>query len=253
MTSPKLVLLPGLDGTGRLFGPLRAAIRELDPSRRVEAVSFPPDRPLDYPALVELVAGAHPPGERIVLVAESFSGPLAVLLAQRIPDQVAAVVLAATFVSPPVPAASALAPFLRSWAFRGPFFRPSFIRSIVRRLLLDGTASASLVDEVVQSVRSVDPEVLAARSREVLRVDVSDKFRGSRVPMLYLHASRDVLLGRRALREIQRHRPDVPVVAFDTPHLLLQTRAPECAREILAFLAAADTSVARAKPSVPQP
>ena len=72
---PELVLMPGLDGSGALFaGLLRAAPQELS----LSVLRYPDEGRQDYPALQaylapELAARRRP----YVLVAESFSGPLA--------------------------------------------------------------------------------------------------------------------------------------------------------------------------------
>ncbi len=70
----KWVLLPGMDGTGLLFTPLLSALPiGVDPI----VVSYPADRAASPEELLRIVL-AHLPGEgAYVLIAESFSGPLA--------------------------------------------------------------------------------------------------------------------------------------------------------------------------------
>lgn len=48
----KLILLPGMDGTGMLFEPLLRELRELD----TEVVPLPNSGPQDYASLAEVVA-----------------------------------------------------------------------------------------------------------------------------------------------------------------------------------------------------
>lgn len=71
----KLLLLPGMDGTGRLFVPF---IEQLPPDAWTKVVSYPADRILGYDALLPLIERQIEPSVRHVVLAESFSGPLAV-------------------------------------------------------------------------------------------------------------------------------------------------------------------------------
>jgi pimeloyl-ACP methyl ester carboxylesterase len=87
-----LVLLPGMDGTARLFEPF---VRALPAGWSAAPVRYPPDRPLGYHALLDQVP--VPAGD-FVLVAESFGGPLALKVAAKNPTGLKAVVLVATFV-----------------------------------------------------------------------------------------------------------------------------------------------------------
>src|SRR5829696_4757703 len=90
---PTLILLPGMDGTGDLFRPFMDIVPPGWPCR---TVSYPTDRILRYDELLT-VAERHLCGERdVVVVAESFSGPLALRLACGRPAQVKAVVLVAS-------------------------------------------------------------------------------------------------------------------------------------------------------------
>jgi pimeloyl-[acyl-carrier protein] methyl ester esterase len=73
---PKLILLPGMDGTGELFKDLLA---KLSGEFETEVVRYPTDRYLSYQQLKELVQISTPASAPYVLVAESFSTPLAVL------------------------------------------------------------------------------------------------------------------------------------------------------------------------------
>jgi hypothetical protein len=71
----KLVLLPGLDGTGVLFADFVAALsKEL----QTATVRYPLERCLSYSELEGLVRAAWSISEPFMLLAESFSTPLAI-------------------------------------------------------------------------------------------------------------------------------------------------------------------------------
>ena len=69
-----------MDGTGELFGPL---IQSMPESVTAEVLSYPQDPSADYETLTEFVLAHLPKDEPFVLVAESFSGPLAVLVGPK--------------------------------------------------------------------------------------------------------------------------------------------------------------------------
>ena len=80
---PAVVLLPGLDGTGKLFAEL---VKSLDPGVSAIVVAYPRDQPMGYEELDTLVMSVLnklPPDQRYVLLGESFSGPLAIRIAAR--------------------------------------------------------------------------------------------------------------------------------------------------------------------------
>jgi pimeloyl-ACP methyl ester carboxylesterase len=95
-----LILLPGMDGTGRLFGPL---LRILPPGLEAAVVAYPADRPCGYAELLPLVEAAVPDGGEFLILGESFSGPLASLLAARRPRRLRGVILCASFARSPLP------------------------------------------------------------------------------------------------------------------------------------------------------
>lgn len=93
------MLLPGLDGTGELFVDFVAALPE---SCTATVVAYPPDKFLSYTDLRSFVSAAAPQSERFVLVAESFSTPLAISYAATNPPNLVAVVICAGFLESPV-------------------------------------------------------------------------------------------------------------------------------------------------------
>lgn len=78
----KLILMPGMDGTGELFAPLIGA---LGSSIESIVVRYPTDQPLTYSELFPQVRAALPRSGPFVLLGESFSGPLALMLAAEAP------------------------------------------------------------------------------------------------------------------------------------------------------------------------
>ncbi|MFX9246871.1 alpha/beta fold hydrolase, partial [Acinetobacter baumannii] len=77
-------------------------IDRLSPHRVVDFIAYPEHQPLGYQELLDLVLPTLPAG-RFVVLGESFGGPLAVEIAARFKERVAGLILAATYVRPPLP------------------------------------------------------------------------------------------------------------------------------------------------------
>ncbi len=93
----KLVLLPGMDGTGMLFDRL-IALLPLD----CQIIVLPKGADQSYTYLTEYCIGRLP-REDFVLLAESFSGPIAARIASDRRPNLKAVIFVATFLQPPSP------------------------------------------------------------------------------------------------------------------------------------------------------
>src|SRR6266567_2475238 len=78
---PMLVLLPGLDGTGKLFA---AFVRALGAGVESRVIGYSPDEPLGYEELEPQVRAALPRDRPYVLLGESFSGPIAMRIAASV-------------------------------------------------------------------------------------------------------------------------------------------------------------------------
>ncbi len=223
-----LVLVPGLDGTGVLMRPLLAA---LPPEITPVVVTYPGDEPRGYDELVPRVLESLPAGEPFAVLGESFGGPLALRVAAARPAGLAAVVLCATFVRSPQRGVA-------KWMGHlvGPSAMRLFPPMAQLKMMLGGYSTPELRALSAEALSLVRPEVLAARLRDVLRVDVTGELTSCPVPILYLRGSRDLVVPAHNLREIRRLRPSVEVTEIPAPHLLLQTQPGAAAAAIVEFL-----------------
>src|SRR5687768_6580861 len=95
-----LVLLPGMDGSERLFGPLAATA----PAKvAVVTVAYPPGGANTYEDLLPRVRAILPSDRPFHLLGWSFSGPLALMAAADRAPLLRGVILASSFVRNPVP------------------------------------------------------------------------------------------------------------------------------------------------------
>lgn len=225
----KLILLPGMDGTGKLFAEFRAALPD---EYEVEIVRYPRDRFLSYSGLEDFVGTTCPATEPFVLIAESFSTPLAIQCASKRPENLKALILCAGFVTSPVKGwrkatARILAPFL---------FHLPLPPIAVRLWLADSNASPQLVRAIRTVLASVAPAVLSARLRAVLECDVRAAFEKVQMPVLYLQAREDRLVDASCVEELKHIHAHIRVEVLDGPHLLLQREPLKAAKAVMSFL-----------------
>lgn len=221
-----MVLLPGMDGTGLLFERFRAAA----PAGIALDVVPLPAKPLTYAQLEAAVAPAAALTPETVLLAESFSGPLALRLAARSP--VAAVVLVNSFIRSPVPArlARMATPM---------FFRLPVPEALLRRALVGADADAALVKELRAALKQVPAKVLASRVAEIATLDAGDALDAlARVarPLLYLRSTADRVVGAASVDAIRSRAGHVVVATVPGPHLLLQASPAAAWEAIVPFL-----------------
>ena len=223
---PLLVLLPGLDGTGTMFGPFVTALEAAGFEARV--VRYPP-------ALASYAACAHfahtllPRDRPFLLLGESFSGPVALALAAEAPEYLVGVVLCGTFAKNPRPGLGRLAPLL-------PILPNRLPPAVIRFLLLGRWATEPLLDLLRALVPQVPPATVKARLRAVVAVDQTPLLGRLRVPVLALVAARDRLVPPSATAWLRARLPNLDIVRLQGPHWLLQTRPDACVQAIEAFL-----------------
>lgn len=82
LRDPQILLLPGLDGTGKLLADFAKSLREY---HEVEIVSYPVDWVLSNAELITYVSAKFSPNRQYIILGESFSGVLAIQIAAKYP------------------------------------------------------------------------------------------------------------------------------------------------------------------------
>jgi pimeloyl-ACP methyl ester carboxylesterase len=224
-----LVLLPGLDGTGDLFANFVSA---LPPNLEAKILRYPTDRFLSYPELFSCVVDTIPKARPFVLLAESFSTPLAVKLAATNLSNLKGLIVCAGFIKNP--AAGWLLP-MKAFA-RPSFFRFPLPRFALEYFLVGPHSSRELRDAVRQALRSVSPDVVALRVRALMACDAGEELVRVRVPTLYLQAAQDRLVGNSSFEEIQQLKRDTILASIPAPHFVLQREPGKALEVIVNFL-----------------
>jgi pimeloyl-[acyl-carrier protein] methyl ester esterase len=221
-----LVMLPGLDGTGKLF---QDFIGHIAPAISTRIIGYPVDQALGYEELIPLVE-RQLPATPYFLLAESFAGPIGIALAARAGPALRGLILCGTFASNPFPRlawATGLVPLLPIKSL------PRWLRS----LILWGSGSLRRAPRNVdRAMAPVARSVITHRIRALLKVDVRSWLRQIRVPVLVLSAPGDQIIRKRSTVDLLSQIPTAEHVQIAGPHLLLQARPAECAQPVLAFI-----------------
>jgi len=220
-------MLPGLDGTGLLFRPLVATLS----GTGTKVVTYPNDKALSLDEHAHWVI-RQLPVDKVVLLAESFSGLVALRVLQDALSRIAAVIFVGAFAEPPRPLLLRLAPVVSR---AGPLMRntPAFL---LRQFCLGGDATVSQLNLLRGALAAVPPQVLSSRLA-LIGARRSWGKANFGVPCLYLQASDDRLVPASAAEWFRGRFERFELERVDGPHFLLQARPHECAQRISEFSA----------------
>lgn len=214
-----IYLLPGLDGSGDLFGPL---LRELPETTRVVSLPLEAVTWEDFVASALTQINTEAP---FVLFAESAAGLIALRLLAEHGARCRGLVACATFLTNPAPLRTALAAI------------PGLVRLlgappawVIRSLLLTRSAGDGLTAEVAEVLARVPPEVVVERLH-LVRALVLERYEFD-FPLVYVRGDADRIVSRRSELEWLGHvRGCSSHVEHATgPHLLAQENPSVVAR-----------------------
>ncbi len=189
-------------------------------------IAYPPDRPMGYDELPDFVEERLPSGP-IVLLGESFSGPVAMDLATALPDRVVGLVLAATFADPPMP---------RVLYHVARMIDHTWIpKRVINAFVLEFTGRSEIGTQLFQILTALPREVVRVRTTETLRVDKTAELASITCPTLCLFGSRDRLVRRGRTEVILDGVQNCQKAEFDAPHMLLQTHPDHAAKAVDRF------------------
>lgn len=219
----KILILPGLDGTGTLL----SEVAELLTSKHeVTVVRYAPNL-YAYQDLKTKVQTALPADDYII-VAESFSGPLAVIIASEKPAGLQGVVFVATFAKTPIKVPK----FLTYLVDIAPT-RSRLLSKLAQPFLMGRWKTPTFTKRFEQVMQGIQASTIAGRLREVLKVNVSSELAVIDIPTIYLSARNDRLVPSRMASDFNRSATNI--IEVDGPHFLLQANASESTKHILDF------------------
>lgn len=216
LNGDKIVFLPGLDGTGISFEPLA---KLFPPTIAATVITYPNEKQ-SFEETVNCAAAQFPADEGILVVAESFSGPVAIELIASGRVKAKGLVLAATFTSTPrkmlLPLFCCL-PLEHLFGFPVP---PLFLRALIGK----GETMTNLKPMWKRIQTVVSPRVLAHRIRVVREVDVTSRLQTLQIPTCYIQAENDALVPSTTTRALAEALPSLMVRKIKGPHLILQAQ-----------------------------
>jgi pimeloyl-ACP methyl ester carboxylesterase len=219
----KLVLLPGLHGSAQLFQPL---IDRLPGEIDTQIISYPAGVKLDYTQLRNMIL-SQLPKQDFMLLAESFSGPLAYQIASRNPKNLKAVIFVASFLDNP---------------------RPLLLNSITITLLsmlkmlplsvfavktwMTGTkVSKQIISLCKQSLDILSPGLVSYRLTEIAQL--RSRHWPCRCKAIYIQARHDKLVPRRCVEPFKLAFADLEIKTLNSAHFVVQTLPEDCAKVIV--------------------
>lgn len=220
----KIVLLPGLDGTGMLFKPF---IESLPSDCEPLILSYPLNKKMSYKALAAFVMEQLPVNEDYILVAESFSGPVAYDIALHKPVNLKSVIFVASFLSNPRPFILKMFS-LFPLGFLLLFPIPKFI---IKLFLLGAGASESLIYLFKENIKKVPAKILTYRLSEIAKLP--NEHQPCSMRAIYIQATNDKLVPSNCVDLYKRAMENLRVVHVEGPHFLLQANPVKCAEIII--------------------
>lgn len=230
----RLILLPGMDGTGDCFAPLLA---HFPAAIEVTVIRYDPTTPASYAELERQVRQQLPSKESFVLLGESFSGPIAIAIAASPPKNLIGVIFACSFARNPRPRLT----WCQSWIRFLPIKRGP--DALMQYFILGSYSTPSLKRLLADAVAQVNEQVLRYRMQQVLNLDYTALLSKVTLPSLYLHSIDDRLVPLQAATYLTSRLPQCKLITIAAPHFLLQVAPIEAAHTIIEFLQYASSSI----------
>ncbi|VAW60328.1 hypothetical protein MNBD_GAMMA11-2573 [hydrothermal vent metagenome] len=216
-----LILLPGMDGTGIMFEPF---LERLSPENQVEVIAYPYDIALSYKELVLYVQERLPENRDFVLLAESFSGPIAYEIAKT-NEKLRLVIFVASFIKPPGKLLSLVK--IVPLKFIASVLDSVLSSDFVLRALIGKLKTEYVLDLLKSALVKVSSDVMSCRIREM--ANLSKDVQGVINKSVYIQAISDNLVSSKHSDIIKNISNDFRIYRVEGSHFVLQVNAEKCA------------------------
>ncbi|WP_462168577.1 alpha/beta fold hydrolase [Pseudoalteromonas lipolytica] len=217
----KLILLPGMDGTGKLFEPILASLpSNLD----AQVITLSSLQGNDIKSQAEEVARLIGKQE-VIIFAESYSGSIAYELAQFESVNIKHIVFAASFLSRPS--------YFSKFGAITPLFilRLNLVPSFILSWLFFGSLKRN--DQVKlfkQALKLVPNSTLKARLKIIASLTEPEK--QIKVPCTYIQATKDKLVNPESITVFQRLCVNLKTERVIGGHFIAQSNPKKCAEVV---------------------
>lgn len=218
--SPLLLLIPGLDGTGRLFAPL---LKEIPASVKTLVVQYPDDESANLDEIVAFIR-RQIPDVPLVVVTESFAGPIAIkLLATGLAAK--ACVFCATFAKSP---RKLLLNLLRLLPV-GLLLKYPLPKVLIKRLMLVNPVPSATLELVQQTIHSLPPRGILRRLQILRTLDVAALLpQLPNITYLFIQPTNDRLVPANSVNVFIEHLQNLTCRQVPGGHFILQANPGEC-------------------------
>jgi len=208
-----------MDGTGISFEPLGQVLPQ---DVHVKVVQYPKDRLLSFEETVQCAKDQiQSDQEDVIVIAESFSGPVAIALLGSGQLKAKCLILCSTFAKSPRPVLFKLLGYVPLELL----IRVPFPRFVFKHVIEGGKEATDLFLAMWQRVKALVPaKVLVHRLRVISRVDVRGWLPKLTIPCLYIQATSDRSVPTSSLFDFIELVPDLRVKRIKGPHFILQAQ-----------------------------
>ncbi|MBE7638017.1 hypothetical protein GUA87_14260 [Sneathiella sp. P13V-1] len=187
---------------------------------------MPASGPQDYPHQLQYLE-EQLPEEDFVLLAESFSGPTAALLAAKHPANLKGIIFVATFLRAPNPIMAKLASLIPV----PKLLNVPGARTLLKHQFLN-SPEAGISDTLLHdTLRGLDHKIIEARLKALENIPEFE-FK-SEIPAIYLQAEKDTIVPASCAEDFKAVFSNFEIKRFPASHLLLQSY-PESTAKIMA-------------------
>ncbi len=215
----KIVLLPGLDGTGELFTPL---IDKLPKFVETQIIKYDTQKKQSYQELVDYVISKLPDDD-FVLLAESFSGFIAYQIGLKKLENLKHIILVATFLQNP-------RPILLNLITNSYILSLPIPKIIIKIFFLGFSTNIKTINLFQKVIKKVSHEVLYFRLQDIKKL----KFKREDIilPTTYIQAKDDQLVLENSLKDWKEVCQKLKIYQVEGKHLILQSNPNICAEII---------------------
>lgn len=230
LSNHTVIFLPGMDGTGISFEPLG---KLLPHDVRVKVIKYP-NRFLSFEETVQCAKDQIRVDQKnVIVLAESFSGPVAVALVGSGQLKPKCLILCSTFARSPRPVLLNLISYLPLKLL----LRLPFPRFLFKHVVEGGDKPTDLFASMWKRVKALVPaRVLVHRLNVIRHMDVREWLSKITIPCLYIQATSDRSVPRSCMSDFIELVPDLRVERIKGPHFILQAQPQACQNVIQNFV-----------------
>ena len=219
LSGQTIVFLPGIDGTGVSFEPLGEV---LPMDIIVKVIQYPTDKLLSFEETVQCAKDQiQSDREDMIVLAESFSGPVAIVLVGSGQLKAKCLILCSTFARSPRPALLKILSYLPLELL----LKLPFPRFLLKHVVEGEEEATDLFLSMWARVKTMVPaKVIVHRLKVIRQVDVREWLPKLTIPCCYIQATSDRAVPSSSLLDFTEAISDLRVKRIRGPHYILQAQ-----------------------------